>query len=213
MRKKIKVVLTIVLIIIVFLLIKAYVQATNIAKNLAKATFDANISVAVYSALTSELEMQGGFEGLQKVVYNASGDVSFISTDTLKANQIAHSLANKAYSNFQKIADKGVDIPLGAFTGVPLISGFGAKVNVKIINMVSVKCEFVSSFTTAGINQTKQTLYVNVVPDYAVITPVSNYRYSDKISILVYENIIVGKVPNVFLDRVTIGESGKLQYN
>ena len=96
---------------------------------------------------------------------------------------------------------------MGAFTGIRLISGFGAKVRMKVISVASVKCDFVSEFAQAGINQTRHSLYLNINCVVNVVTKTKTKKINDKITVLVFDNLIVGKVPNVVVTPITIGKS------
>ena len=79
-------------------------------------------------------------------------------------------------------------MPIGAFTGLKLFSGLGAKVKLKLITVTSVRCNFVNEFTSAGINQTSHRLYVTTTPDVYVIAAGRKKYYKTEIRLLVYDN-------------------------
>ena len=80
---------------------------------------------------------------------------------------------------------------------------------MKLISVSNVKFEIVSDFVSAGINQTRHSLYFNVFCDVSLITKSKTKKVSDKISVLVYDNLIIGKVPSVFINSQIIGEGTK----
>ena len=61
-------------------------------------------------------------------------------------------------------------------------------------------------------NQTRQTLSAIIVTDITVFAPFYNKNYNGKIEMILFDNVIVGEVPSVFLDTKTI-TSGKIDYN
>lgn len=163
------------------------------------------MTTAFYSAaniLTIENE---GCKDLVKVEKDGSGNVSFVSTDALKLNALVKRLAEKTLENYSVLASGVTEVPIGAFTGLKLFSGLGAKIKLKLITVTSVKCNFVNEFTSAGINQTSHRLYVTTTPDVYVIAAGRKRYYKTEIRLLVYDNLIVGKVPNVYLNGSLAG--------
>ncbi|MBR2333972.1 MAG: sporulation protein YunB [Clostridia bacterium] len=63
----------------------------------------------------------------------------------------------------------------------------------------TANCDFVSSFVSAGINQTVHRIYIDVYADINVITPIADPTISVKAEVLVCENLIVGKIPDTYL--------------
>ncbi len=204
-RKKFK--FFVITIILIAILIKSYISASNILFEKGESQFEAAMSTAVYEALSLEIVDSVKFSDVFTIYYNNNKEITFISTDSYKINYLAQSLAQNTCAYFEDYCAKGVDIPLGAFTGIKMLSGVGKTVNVKLINVVSVKCEFISSFESAGINQTRQTLYLQVTPDLTVISLGRKRYFTQSISVLVYDNLIVGKVPNTYLNAQVIGKS------
>ena len=58
-----------------------------------------------------------------------------------------------------------VKIPAGNLTGVSLLMGRGPDVPVQIIVLTSSRVEFNNSIVTAGINQTKHQINLEVIVD------------------------------------------------
>lgn len=166
------------------------------------------MSSAVYDALGNELLENARFDELFSIHYNKDGDITFISTDSFKLNLLSQSLATKTLRFYEDYCSRGVDVPIGAFTGIRMLSGLGKKVNVKLIHVVSVKCDFVMKFEEAGINQTRQILYFNVTPDVSIVTIGKRTQKVQSMSVMVYDNLIVGKVPSTYLNARIVGKSG-----
>lgn len=163
------------------------------------------MTTAFYSAANILAIENGGEKDLVKVEKDESGNVSFVSTDALKLNALVKRLAEKTLENYSVLASGVTEVPIGAFTGLKLFSGLGAKVKLKLITVTSVRCNFVNEFTSAGINQTSHRLYVTTTPDVYVIAAGRKKYYKTEIRLLVYDNLIVGKVPNVYLNGSLAG--------
>ena len=61
-------------------------------------------------------------------------------------------------------------------------------------------CDFVSFFQSAGINQTLHKIYIDVYADVSIVTPIDQPTIQVKAEILVCENLIVGKIPQTYLN-------------
>lgn len=191
----------------VITVVSIYFSSDRIVVSLAEKTFDSIISSASYHAVDIIVEEKYRYSDLVDIKTDSSGNVGMIITDSYAVNKLAATAATKAYDYLSEKIEKGVEVPLGAFTGIRLISGFGAKVRMKVISVASVKCDFVSEFAQAGINQTRHSLYLNINCVVNVVTKTKTKKINDKITVLVFDNLIVGKVPNVVVRPITIGKS------
>lgn len=191
----------------VITVVSIYFSSDRIVVGLAEKTFDSIISSASYHAVDIIVEEKYRYSDLVDIKTDSSGNVGMIITDSYAVNKLAATAATKAYDYLSEKIEKGVEVPLGAFTGIRLISGFGAKVRMKVISVASVKCDFVSEFAQAGINQTRHSLYLNINCVVNVVTKTKTKTINDKITVLVFDNLIVGKVPNVVVTPITIGKS------
>lgn len=191
----------------VITVVSIYFSSDRIVVSFAEKTFDSIISSASYHAVDIIVEEKYNYSDLIKIRTDSSGNVGMIITDSYAVNKLATTAATKAYDYLTAEIDKGVEVPVGAFTGIRLISGFGAKVRMKVISVASVKCDFISEFAQAGINQTRHSLYLNINCIVNVVTKTKTETINDKITILVFDNLIVGKVPEVAVTPITIGKS------
>ena len=97
-------------------------------------------------------------------------------------------------------------MPLGALSGVEAWAGFGPKIHLKIIPISNVSCKFVSEFEGAGINQTKHSIYLEIVADISIIMPSGTSNFASLTEVLVCESVLVGKVPETYLQADIFGE-------
>ncbi len=147
------------------------------------------------------------YADLVAVEYDASGNVSSISTDSVKINSIARKTASITQQKLTEMSEGGIEVPLGAFTGIEAIAGFGNRINVKIIPVVAVECTFVSSFRQAGVNQTLHTVYLEVVTEISIILSARTSTVTAAAEVMICESIINGKIPDVYLQGGLLGGS------
>ena len=66
-------------------------------------------------------------------------------------------------------------------------------------------CDFTSTFDSVGINQTKHSIYLNVIADISIVTPARTENFAVTTEILVGESVLVGKIPDTYLQTDIFG--------
>lgn len=142
-----------------------------------------------------------GYTDFVTVTEDASGKVSFISVDMLKVNNVMSFLSTVVLNEMQSLAADGVDVPLGAFSGILLLGDSGKDVTVEIETVGIAECNFRSDFETIGINQVRHALYIDIVASANVVLPLYAKDVFCESSLLLCENVIVGEVPEFYLEN------------
>ncbi len=154
------------------------------------------VSDAVYDVLS---DSNITYDDLVEVEYNGEDMVSVIHLNTVKLNVLARQFYQVAQNYLNKMGQNGVNIPLGAFTGLPFLSGVGPKVNIKLVPVGAMSSNFESSFLSAGINQTNHLLYINLNASVSLVLPAYSSTIDSVTEVLVAESVIVGAVPEVYM--------------
>jgi len=184
-----------------------FVNSTKIILKTGKSYYKSKIMAISYDAIGKCLSSKEKLEDLILIEKDKNNNVSYISANTYKINNLAIEISQNYLKIINNAFDKGIPIPIGAFTGIGLISGFGKNINVKLVTITSVKCEFVSEFEEMGINQTRHLLKLNVYTTADIVCQQSGTKTDSQISIILFDNLIVGKVPNTYLDGKILGNA------
>lgn len=198
----IRVALAIAIFVGVFVLSATYFRS-NIVPTVIEnsdATVRAIGTNAVNLAATSVLNENVTYDELFTVVKDTDENITMIQANSPKINSIARQIANLAQANLDALGVQTVDIAFGTFTGLALLTGLGPDVSINIVPIGTAYCDFVSAFSSAGINQTLHKIYIDVYADIDVITPIADQVIQVKAEVLVCENLIVGKIPSTYLD-------------
>ncbi len=140
------------------------------------------------------------YDDIVNIEKDSAGNIVLMSYNSFKINSIARKVVNHTKNSLQGSLKNGVPIPVGAFLGLNYFSTIGKEVQFKNLNVSSVECEFDSSFTTSGINQTIHSIYVVVTSKVFTNLPLYKKQVECSSKILISENVIVGKVPEFYLD-------------
>lgn len=142
-----------------------------------------------------------GYSDFVTVTKDSNGKISFISVDMLKVNNVMSFISTVVLEEMQSIATDGVDVPLGAFSGILLLGDSGKDVNIEVETVGIAECNFRSDFETVGINQVRHTLYIDIVASANVVLPLYAKDVFCESSLLLCENVIVGEVPEFYLEN------------
>lgn len=202
-----RVILIAAAILLIVLLVCMHLNVTRVLTSAAEAQLRARAATAVNEAVFMTLS-DGGvrYSDLVHVERGADGDIQALTCDAVEINRIARETAYQAQALLQEMCDEGIAVPLGAFTGIEAWAGFGPEIHMEIIPVAEVACRFVSGFESAGINQTKHSVYLEVVCEMSVVMPAKTHRFSAISQVLISESILVGEVPNVYLQGDIFGK-------
>lgn len=195
---------------VIGLVVVVHVNVTGVLKSIAEASMRSITTVAVNDAIYYTLSDQIRYEDLVAVERDGEGNILAITSNALQINRIARDAAYMSQQNLQKMSEGGIEIPLGAFTGIEAWAGFGPKINIRIIPISNVACRFVSEFTAAGINQTKHSIYLEIVADISIVMPSGTSNFASLTEVLICESVLLGRVPDTYLQADIFGDGFSL---
>ncbi len=163
-------------------------------------------TVAVNDAIYYTLSDQVRYEDLVTVERDGGGNIVAITSNAFQINRIARDAAYMSQENLTKMSEDGIEVPLGALTGVEAWAGFGPRIKIKIIPISNVACRFVSEFADAGINQTKHSIYLEIVADISIVMPSGTSNFASLTEVLICESVLLGKVPDTYLQADIFGD-------
>ena len=161
---------------------------------------------AVEQAIYDTIQGEEIYDNLVMIARNDDGKVIYISTNALQINMLARKLVKAAQENLETLGGKGINIPLGTFTGMPIFVGRGPNVNIKLLPIGSISIKFSSEFVNAGINQTNHRIYLTVTSNVSVILPTGNQTIKTTTQVMIAESIIVGEIPSTYLNSTNVGD-------
>lgn len=153
------------------------------------------ISEAVENVL---MEYNYGYNDIASINYDNNGNVTSIETNTNKINTLKSAINKAVQEKLEKGTEASVSLHIGAFTELSLLSNFGPKVTFDFTFLGSFNSEIISTFESAGLNQTMH--HIKLVADVKIITLALNYsngiEYTTDFEIA--QSVIVGGVPSTY---------------
>ncbi len=200
-----RIILALVALSFIGLVIFLHFNITHVLISVAEASMRSITTVAVNDAIYYTLSDSVRYEELVNVLRDEEGNITAITSNPFQINRIARDTAYVSQQNLTKMSEGGVEIPLGAFTGIEAWAGFGPRIHIKIIPISNVECRFASSFTAAGVNQTKHSIYLEIVADISIVMPSGTRNFASRTEVLICESILLGKVPDTYLQADIFG--------
>lgn len=139
------------------------------------------------------------YDQLVKISYSSQNEVELIEVDSVKVNLLMREITSLVQKKFDEFSQKGICVALGTFTGIPFLYGVGPQISVQLVPVGAVKTSLEGDFVSAGINQTLHTLNFVVSSTIGMVLPIKTENITTQLEVMICQNVIVGKIPNVYL--------------
>lgn len=158
-------------------------------------------SRAVNSTISEILSDTNIYDELVTINTNDQGQITLIQANAVQINTLSKNISQQALEKIESIGEQGVAIPLGTFSGLPLLAGKGPDVIIKMSPIGTLDCVFKSEFVEAGINQTLHRIYLDVSASVNLILPIFDDKVTTYTQVMICESIIVGDVPEFYFNN------------
>ncbi|MEN8078932.1 sporulation protein YunB [Clostridioides difficile] len=128
------------------------------------------------------------------------GNITMIRADTVKQNSLASQVVLSCDEKLSELGEMGVKVPLGYLTNNVMFYKMGPKINVKMQEIGSITTSYESVFESAGINQTRHKIYLNLKATIRIIVPFNSKDVEITSQIPVSDTVIVGKIPDTAIN-------------
>lgn len=205
-KQKAGVVVAIFLIIVILILLYINYVINPIILQTSEAKIKSLAKKAVGNAIYKIVCEEDVYDSIINISKDNEENITMISANTVQINKLARKLARLSQENLDQIGQQGINIPLGTFSGFPLLAGKGPNISVNVVPIGAISANFKSEFKSAGVNQTIHKIYVIVSSSISVILPTANQKISTESEVLLCESVIVGRVPEAFLNSDSLDE-------
>jgi len=153
------------------------------------------IQEAVYREV-EKLELEYG--DLVRLTYGEQGTVTSLQTDMMAMSRLQSAVTSSVIDSILQFSGQRVTLPAGTLTGNPFLSGRGPEVEIRLIPAGFVQTRLKNTFESAGINQTRHQILLNVRLEIQAVLP--GYAIADQVDtdVCLAETVIVGLVPGAY---------------
>ena len=147
-------------------------------------------------------QIADGVVQYDRIVYfekDLDGRITALKTNIGEVNRLKTDILNIINDEILALDHSDIGIPLGSLILPELLSGRGPVIPVHILAIRNSDANIVSFFSQAGINQTLHQVTMEVTIDVSVLVLGRTTSFTLESQVVVAETVIVGQVPNTFL--------------
>ena len=127
---------------------------------------------AIQEAVFQEMEgLELEYGDLVRLTYSDQGSVTSLQTDMLAMSRLQSAVTTSVIESILRFSSQQVTLPAGSLTGNPFFSGRGPEVEIRLIPAGFVQTQMKNVFESAGINQTRHQILLNVRLDIQAVLP------------------------------------------
>lgn len=193
-----------ILLIVPFLMIFSIYKIDSDLKPVLMAYCDYQARITAIETINGTIREEFGnkisYDDLMTVKTDKDGNLVMIQANTVELNRIGSQIALSVQKRIEDTGDRGISVkvPLGLLLKNDLFAYYGPKVTFKMQPAGTVITTYRSEFKSAGINQTRHIVYLDVTANIFVVIPLARNSISITSNIPIAESIIIGKVPNTY---------------
>jgi len=173
---------------------------TEVTLSLAQAKAK-TLAVTVLNETVEQVVQEGmGYDALVHVTKDEQGQIRLLQADAAAMNHLAARVSALAQEKLDSTENRAVQVPLGSALGLTLFAGAGPKLRVQVLPVGAIAARFDTEFQAAGINQTRHRILLTMTATVKLVIPTGAKTVEASTQVAVAESIIVGEVPQSFVD-------------
>lgn len=198
-RDRIRSILTAILLLTVGLTLLFRLRLAPMAEQLIVTQVDNQASDAINAAIDEQIAAgEIDYSRMITVEKDAQGNVTALRTNIAEINRLKTSVLKRVDARLQNLSMEELGVPIGSIVLPELLSGRGPKIPVRVLAVRTSDAVFRSSFTGAGINQTKHSITIDVHVVITILTWTGTQEISVDSAVVAAETVIVGNVPTTY---------------
>ncbi len=169
-------------------------------RSLAQTQVKNTTSDLINDAIDKQIESQN--IQYDRIVYfekDLNGRITALKTNMSEVNRLKTDILNIINDEILAMDTSDLGVPLGSLFLPEILSGRGPQIPIQILSIRNSDGSFSSNFSEAGINQTLHQLTMEVSVDVSVLVLGETNSFTVASHVVVAETIIVGQVPETFL--------------
>ncbi len=148
---------------------------------------------------------------LVSFIRDQEGRIIAVETNTQTANRLKSQLNRRVSDRLKNLESVPFYLPLGTLLGNEFLAGQGPAVPFHVVPVGTLSSDFISTFESVGINQTKHQIDLVLEVEVEAAIPFFHIAANVQSHFIISETVIVGEVPEYYTQ--ISGENGDLSYN
>lgn len=158
------------------------------------------MTAVVEHAVTASLaERQVSYSDFVTIQREERGTITALTTDMARMNLLRVELSTAILEALEGVDISDIQIPLGSLFDLESLWAKGPSIKVRAMTVGTVRTEFDSQLTSAGVNQTLHRIWLDVSVPMTLMLPGGEIETDLNTRLCVAETVIVGQVPDTYL--------------
>ncbi len=201
----------IALCLVLFLFIEGFVLLESRLRpaiiSVAELRADIIATDAVNRAILENISSGIFYKDLVQIEQDENGRIVMAQLNSMEINAIMAKTTVATQNALLEISNRPFHVPLGEIFDNYLIATYGPKIPVRFVPAGRVNTVLVDSFESAGINQVRHKLYLDVVTEVRIIIPFFRQEVEVHTTVPLADTIYPGDVPDTVINLDTGGIS------
>lgn len=156
------------------------------------------VTAAVEQWAARDLQERGvDYSDFVTITRNEAGEITALSADMARLNLLRAELSAHL---LERLEDSQLEltVPVGSLLPIEPTWARGPELHLRALALGTASAEFESEFTSAGINQTRHRLWLELSVPVTVLLPGGGEELTVDSCLCVAETVIVGRVPQTW---------------
>lgn len=192
--------LTVALVVAVSIIALLETKLRPVVSELAAAQAQNTMTAVVEEAITVDLAArQVGYGDFITIQRDESGAITALTTNMAQMNLLRSELTDAVLKALEEVDISVIQVPLGSLFDLEPLWAKGPSLKTQALMIGTVRSEFDSQFTSAGVNQTLHRIWLETTVPMTLLLPGGRAETELHTRLCVAETVIVGQVPDTYL--------------
>lgn len=128
-----------------------------------------------------------------------NGRLEYLSVNSIIVNNICAETASTVSQNLNNLTTSKIRLPLGVFTGLPILSRFGPSTTIRLQPIGDATADYETSMTQAGVNQVNFQVWINVHTTVSIVNPLWSKDLEITRKLTLVNTVFNGEIPKTYI--------------
>ena len=128
-----------------------------------------------------------------------NGRLEYLSVNSMIVNNICAETASTVSQNLNNLTTSKIRLPLGVFTGLPILSHFGPSTTIRLQPIGDATADYETSMTQAGVNQVNFQVWINVHRTVSIVNPLWSKDLEITRKLTLVNTVFNGEIPKTYI--------------
>ena len=128
-----------------------------------------------------------------------NGRLEYLSVNSIIVNNICAETASTVSQNLNNLTTSKIRLPLGVFTGLPILSHFGPSTTIRLQPKGDATADYETSMTQAGVNQVNFQVWINVHTTVSIVNPLWSKDLEITRKLTLVNTVFNGEIPKTYI--------------